>query len=49
VLDEATSALDAETEERVLRSLGELRGRCTVLMITHRMAPREIADLVIEL
>jgi len=49
VLDEATSALDAETEQRILRTVRALKGRCTVVFFTHRTAPRAIADQVIEI
>jgi len=49
VLDEATSALDADTEQRILRTVRTLAGRCTVVFCTHREAPRAIADQVIEL
>lgn len=39
LLDEPTSALDIETEEILLTSLADrLKGRCTVIMVTHRKA-----------
>ena len=49
VLDEATSALDADTEARILQTVRNLRGRCTVVFCTHRGAVREAADVVIHL
>jgi ATP-binding cassette subfamily C protein len=49
VLDEATSALDADTERRVLQTVAALRGKCTVLIITHRAGPRAIADRILEI
>jgi zinc transport system ATP-binding protein len=35
VLDEPTSNMDAESEELLYRSLGTLKGRATVLIVTH--------------
>lgn len=49
LLDEATSALDLATEREVCRKVAGLRGRCTVLAVTHRPAWLEVADLVVEL
>lgn len=49
VLDEATSALDAGLEGLVLLTLERLRGRVTILAITHRDQTRRAADLVLEL
>jgi ATP-binding cassette subfamily C protein len=49
VLDEATSALDAETEEIVTSALAKLKGRITIVAITHRPALVREADVVISL
>lgn len=49
VLDEATSALDAETEESVTKALAAMKGRITILAITHRPALVREADFVIHL
>jgi ATP-binding cassette subfamily C protein len=38
ILDEATSSLDPQTEEEVWRILTSLRGKMTVIAITHRPA-----------
>lgn len=46
VLDEATSALDYETERGVLDTIAELRGRMTILIITHRLRAVRIADVI---
>lgn len=46
ILDEATAALDPETEAVVLETIQQLRGRVTVLAISHQPALREIADRV---
>lgn len=49
VLDEATTGLDAPTEAAILETLSALRGRVTVLAISHQPALREAADLALEL
>ena len=49
VLDEATSSLDAETEDALSRSIHELRGDVTVIMIAHRLSIARSADQVLYL
>ena len=49
VLDEATSALDAQTEEIVTAALALLKGRMTIVAISHRPALVREADFVINL
>jgi subfamily B ATP-binding cassette protein MsbA len=49
ILDEATNALDSLTEERVMRSLRELKGSATILIITHRLNVARIADHIVVL
>lgn len=49
VLDEPTSALDAESERQVLDALARLRGRVTMIVVTHRPAVLFAADRVISL
>lgn len=49
VLDEPTSALDAEAETHVLETLQALRGRVTVVLISHRPVPPGLADSQIHL
>ena len=46
VLDEATSALDAETEAAVSDSLRTLHGKCTTIVIAHRLSTVQNADTV---
>jgi ATP-binding cassette subfamily C protein len=46
ILDEATSSLDAESERRVQEALDRLRGRLTVVVITHRLPAVRRADLI---
>ena len=49
VLDEATTALDPVTEAAICQTLVRLRGRVTILSISHQNAMREVADAVYEL
>lgn len=49
VLDEATSSLDSETEEIVTKALVRLKGRITIVAISHRPALVREADFVINL
>jgi ABC-type bacteriocin/lantibiotic exporter with double-glycine peptidase domain len=47
LLDEATGALDSTTEQVIIRSLEELRGRITMVIISHRMSAVSICDQVL--
>jgi len=49
ILDEATSALDADSEQSLRRTLEGLKGRLTLLAISHNPAMIEAADRVYEL
>jgi ATP-binding cassette subfamily B protein len=49
VLDEPTSALDGRSENLIRRTLSELRGRVTVIIISHRLATVEDCDLLLVL
>ncbi len=46
-LDEVTSALDAETEHSVMKSILDLKGRATVVIVAHRLSTVQHADCVI--
>jgi ATP-binding cassette subfamily C protein len=46
LLDEATSNLDAENERRVQEAWEQLRGRLTILVITHRLSAIRGADVI---
>jgi ABC-type multidrug transport system fused ATPase/permease subunit len=46
VFDEATSALDGETEGAVMAALDALSGQRTLILIAHRLASLERADVV---
>ncbi|MFT3672361.1 ABC transporter ATP-binding protein [Aestuariivirga sp.] len=45
ILDEVTSALDPETEAAIVDNIAGLRGRYTIIAITHRPAWTRIADV----
>jgi ATP-binding cassette subfamily B protein len=47
LLDEATSALDPESEAAISETLQDLAGRCTILSVTHRLAPVASMDHII--
>ncbi|MCL4128057.1 UNVERIFIED_CONTAM: hypothetical protein GTU68_041501 [Idotea baltica] len=49
ILDEATSALDTTNETRIRKSLDQLHGQLTVIVIGHRLPTLENADKVIVL
>ncbi len=49
LLDEPTSGLDAEAQQAVLAAIARLRGKRTVILVTHRREPLAIADVVVRL
>lgn len=49
ILDEGTSALDQKIEDEILSSLEALKGKISIIMITHRPSTLKICDKVIEL
>ncbi len=49
VLDEATSALDTNTERDVMRSIEDLHGSTTILIIAHRHSTVEKCDYLYKL
>lgn len=49
LLDEAGSGLDAHGHRRLEAALDRLRGRCTVLMVVHRLESARAADQVVVL
>ena len=46
ILDEATTALDPESESALWQAVQELRGRTTVLAISHQKALLDVADRI---
>lgn len=49
ILDEATSNLDVITEEIILNELKKLKGKVTIIFVSHRAAPLEYADSVLDM
>ncbi len=49
VLDEATSSLDNKTEDIIIESLKAIKGKVTVLFISHRYRTLKICDKIIEI
>jgi len=47
LMDEATSALDAQSEEEIRRTLRGLHGRCSVIIIAHRLSTVVEADRIV--
>jgi ABC-type bacteriocin/lantibiotic exporter with double-glycine peptidase domain len=49
LLDEAMSALDGMTEAELMTALEGLRGRCTIILIAHRLSMVRRCDLIFQL
>lgn len=49
LLDEATNALDSRTEREVQDALAGCAGRCTIVVVAHRLATVERANLIVVL
>jgi ABC-type bacteriocin/lantibiotic exporter with double-glycine peptidase domain len=49
VMDEPTHALDESVEQELLAALETLRGRCTVILIAHRLDTLRNCDLIFEM
>ena len=49
IFDEATSALDAETAEHFAKTINALRGKVSMLFITHQQPKGLVVDAVVEL
>jgi ABC-type transport system involved in cytochrome bd biosynthesis fused ATPase/permease subunit len=49
LLDEPTSSLDGAAQDRMLAAIAGLRGKRTVVIVTHRPEPLAIADVVVRL
>jgi ABC-type multidrug transport system fused ATPase/permease subunit len=46
VFDESTSALDSVTENEVMKSLSNLHGQLTIILIAHRISTIKYADFI---
>jgi len=49
ILDEATSALDTETEKEVMKSIYNLKGQKTIIIVAHRLTTLELVDEMYEI
>ena len=49
LLDEATSALDGLTESELMTTLEGLRGRYTIVLISHRLSTMRCCDVIFQL
>jgi len=49
IMDEATSALDPNTEEEIMSEISDLKGKMTIIIITHKMKNVENCDRVYKL
>jgi ABC-type transport system involved in cytochrome bd biosynthesis fused ATPase/permease subunit len=49
LLDEPTAGLDEASQARVLAALASVRGKRTILLVTHRPEPLALADRVVRL
>jgi subfamily B ATP-binding cassette protein MsbA len=47
LLDEATNALDTTTEDAISRTLRDMEGQCTIVVVAHRTSTISTADHVI--
>ena len=47
IMDEPTSALDPETEEKIISSLLNLKGKVGVIMVTHRPEYLKFTDFIL--
>ena len=47
ILDEPTSSLDRESDELIRHAILELKGTCTIFMVTHKVESCRDADLVV--
>ena len=48
-MDEATSALDKETEDEIMSHIGSLRGKITIILITHSQSALKNCDHVFQM
>ncbi len=46
LLDEATSSIDSESEEIIQAALKQLRKKCTIVIVAHRLSTVKDADKI---
>jgi ABC-type multidrug transport system fused ATPase/permease subunit len=49
ILDEATSALDGKTESEITEAIASLKGKCTIIIVAHRLSTISNVEKVIYL
>jgi ABC-type bacteriocin/lantibiotic exporter with double-glycine peptidase domain len=49
VLDECTNSLDLNTEKEIINEISHLKGKKTIIMITHRLSTLENCDHIYEI
>jgi ABC-type bacteriocin/lantibiotic exporter with double-glycine peptidase domain len=49
ILDEATSSLDEDTEKNIMKNILDLKGRITIIFITHKLSLLKNCDKIFEL
>ena len=49
IFDEPTSSLDIETENAIMKSIQQLKGSCSMIIISHNQNVMEIADAIYEM
>ena len=49
IMDEATSSLDVETEKNIIDQFGLLKGKKTVIFITHKEKTLKYCDTIFEI
>jgi ABC-type multidrug transport system fused ATPase/permease subunit len=49
IFDESTNALDSENELKILKTIENLKGKCTIFLISHKKINLDICDVVLEL
>ena len=47
IMDEATSALDSESELMIKQNIDSLKGKCTMILVAHRLSTVKSADKII--
>ena len=49
ILDEATSALDSKTENSIIRTVEELKGNITIIIISHKLSILDMCNKVFKI